>query len=120
MATVKGSSFDTGDRKGMQQRGRAARSPVCSIWSIKSEQWNPSEEEFARALSTLQGEEQERVKRFRFMKDRKRALLGRLLLRGMAKEKSGDSSFQPSFKRTAERKPFIVRGHPTRFLTCST
>lgn len=85
------------------------------IWAINVAKWEPSIEDFERVRQTLQREEKDRVNRFRFMKDKKRSLVGRLLLRKMAKEASGhgadaaDTDIQ--FQRTGERKPYVVR-HP--------
>ncbi|XP_043250783.1 L-aminoadipate-semialdehyde dehydrogenase-phosphopantetheinyl transferase isoform X2 [Colletes gigas] len=50
-------------------------------WAFNWKEWNPSEKDFAHAISCVQLEEKERLDRFVFRKDVRSSLVGRLMLR---------------------------------------
>jgi len=77
--------------------------------------WTPTQEAFEAALSGLQEEERTRVMRFYFERDRKRALIGRLLLRHLCAKVLRCAQADVRLARTAEGKPFLCNTIPVEF-----
>jgi len=95
---------------------------VVQCWAINATNWCPSTSEFGYLVQTYvpEPEERTRITRYRFEKDRKASLLGRLLIRKLVTQtwKSFDPSTPDSFyydvkiARTPEGKPYLVyRSH---------
>ena len=79
-----------------------------SKWAIKASEWNPGQQEFENCLSQVQAEEQERIKKFRFEIDRKRALCGRLLIRRLISLLHNVPNDKIKIGRTEYNKPELV------------
>jgi len=50
-------------------------------WAFNCSKWHPTKEEFGRAFAAIQQDERDRINRFVYQEDAKRALVGRLLIR---------------------------------------
>jgi len=77
---------------------------VC--WAIDVSTWKPEAEEWDKKISSIQAEEQARVSKFIFEMDRKRALLGRLLIRRLVSSVFGIEEF--TLGRTCNGKPELT------------
>eukprot|EP00277_Geminigera_cryophila_P008693 CAMPEP_0179410260 /NCGR_PEP_ID=MMETSP0799-20121207/3182_1 /TAXON_ID=46947 /ORGANISM="Geminigera cryophila, Strain CCMP2564" /LENGTH=276 /DNA_ID=CAMNT_0021182077 /DNA_START=42 /DNA_END=872 /DNA_ORIENTATION=- len=71
------------------------------------EAWTPSEERFQMLLALQPAEERQRISRFRFRKDAKLALVGRLLLQHTACTALAQPFGMIDFARTKQGKPFL-------------
>ena len=89
-------------------------------WAINATtNWCPSDSEFSYLVNTYvpEPEERNRITRYRFEKDRKASLLGRLLIRKLVSQtwRAFDPTTPDSFyydvkiSRTPEGKPYLVR-----------
>jgi 4'-phosphopantetheinyl transferase, N-terminal len=79
-------------------------------WMVNASAWSPSEADFETAISHLQAEERARVRRYHFERDRKRALIGRLLLRRLCASVLRSPLDVVRLSRTPQGKPYLVRG----------
>lgn len=76
-------------------------------WAFNSKQWNPSEQEFSRAISCIQLEEKDRLDRFVFKKDVKSSLIGRLLMRKFVNEYTDIPYDKVVLTRDKNNKPIV-------------
>lgn len=76
-------------------------------WAFNWKEWNPTEKDFARAISCVQLEEKERLGRFVFRKDVRASLVGRLLLRKFVNDYTDVSYDKIMFARDAKNKPVL-------------
>ncbi|XP_078033896.1 L-aminoadipate-semialdehyde dehydrogenase-phosphopantetheinyl transferase [Augochlora pura] len=76
-------------------------------WAFKWMEWNPSEKEFAYAISCIQLEEKERLGRFVFRKDIKASLAGRLLMRKFINEYGNIPYNEIVFIRDEHNRPIL-------------
>lgn len=86
-------------------------------WAFDIAKWKPSGAEWARALSSIQKEEQERIGRFVFKRDAKASLAGQLMLRKLARETLQLSNDEIKLERTSKGKPYVsnVPNFPYKF-----
>lgn len=75
-------------------------------WAVNVAKWEPSMQEFIELLGYVQHEEQKRIRRFHFFLDKKRALVGRLLLRAAISRESELKWDRITLKRTPKNKPY--------------
>ncbi|XP_033339317.1 L-aminoadipate-semialdehyde dehydrogenase-phosphopantetheinyl transferase [Megalopta genalis] len=76
-------------------------------WAFKWMEWNPSEKEFAYAISCIQLEEKERLGRFVFRKDVRASLAGRLLMRKFVNECGNIPYNEIVFARDEHNRPIL-------------
>ncbi|KAF5175512.1 L-aminoadipate-semialdehyde dehydrogenase-phosphopantetheinyl transferase [Thalictrum thalictroides] len=76
-------------------------------WLVDISQWNPSHEEFSFILSILPLDEHSSITRFVQLKDRKRALISRLLQYALVHQVTKIPFNEISIKRTIEDKPYL-------------
>ncbi|KAH7816616.1 putative 4'-phosphopantetheinyl transferase superfamily protein [Monocercomonoides exilis] len=75
---------------------------------VNANEWKETDnDEFERAIALVGEEEQERIRKFKFIKDAKTALIGRLILNAMAVKTLGIRNASLKWKRTDKGKPFI-------------
>lgn len=79
-------------------------------WAFKWFEWNPSEKEFAHAISCVQLDEKERLGRFVFRKDVRASLAGRLLMRKFVNEYGNVAYNEIVFARDEHNKPILKGG----------
>ena len=75
-------------------------------WAFNTEEWT-SDAEYERALTLVQPEERTRIERFKFRKDAKTAVVGRLLLRRLIHDVTGLPFADIDLRRTKEGKPYL-------------
>ena len=75
-------------------------------WAFNVSAWDPSEDEWNRALRMIEAEEQTRVLRFLHRIDAKRALIGRLLMRRFVQLRSNLAWNSIRLLRTSAGKPY--------------
>ena len=71
--------------------------------------WNPTAEDWGRAMALIQAEERERIAKFRYRVDMMSSLVGRLLLRGFAASVLGLRNNETQFSRTDRGRPVLVQ-----------
>ncbi|XP_028050848.1 L-aminoadipate-semialdehyde dehydrogenase-phosphopantetheinyl transferase [Monomorium pharaonis] len=76
-------------------------------WAFNWKKWNPSEREFEHAISCIQSDEKERLKRFVFRKDVRASLVGRLLMRKFVNEYAGLPYDKITFIRDEHNRPIL-------------
>ena len=76
-------------------------------WAVDVARWSPSEQEFDFLCRLLPGEDAADCKKFKFLEDRKRALVSRLLQRHAASVVLGIPHDAIVIKRTKGRKPYV-------------
>lgn len=76
-------------------------------WVVKVGGWNPSKEEWTRALSLLPTERREKVLRYKFDTDKQLHLVGQLLLRRLIHEHLGTPYEDIRFAYTKGNKPVL-------------
>jgi len=76
-------------------------------WAFNWKEWNPSEREFEHAISCIQSDEKERLKRFVFRKDVRASLVGRLLMRKFVNEYANLLYDKIIFVRDEHNKPIL-------------
>lgn len=76
-------------------------------WAFNHVIWEPTREQFLRAMKCIQPVERERVLSFVYKKDVKPALIGRLLLRKCAASTFGIDYSSVNLGRTVKGKPFL-------------
>ena len=77
-------------------------------WAFNTRLWNPSEEEWKRAVSLISRAESERISKFVFLEDRKRALVGRLSIRAAISKGLGVPWSKIELSRTDKGKPCLT------------
>mmetsp|Transcript_26452 Transcript_26452/g.66558 ORF Transcript_26452/g.66558 Transcript_26452/m.66558 type:complete len:304 (-) Transcript_26452:89-1000(-) len=81
---------------------------MTSRWCVNTTKWDPDLQEWAACLAAVQSEEQARIGRFKFKRDAKTALVGRLCLRLLVKKHLGLQNSEIVLARSKENKPFLV------------
>lgn len=76
-------------------------------WAFNWKEWNPSEKDFAYAISCIQLEEKQRLGRFVFRKDIRASLAGRLMMRKFVNEYEHIPYSAIVFARDAYNKPIL-------------
>lgn len=76
-------------------------------WAFNWKEWNPSEKDFAYAVSCIQLEEKERIGRFVFRKDVRASLVGRLMMRKFVSEYGHMPYSSIIFARDTNNKPIL-------------
>ncbi|XP_029053640.1 L-aminoadipate-semialdehyde dehydrogenase-phosphopantetheinyl transferase [Osmia bicornis bicornis] len=76
-------------------------------WAFNWKEWNPSEKDFAHAISCVQLEEKERLGRFMFRKDVRASLVGRLMMRKFVNEYGHIPYNNIVFTRDIHNKPVL-------------
>lgn len=76
-------------------------------WAFNWKEWNPSEKDFAYAISCIQLEEKERLARFVFRKDVRASLVGRLLMRKFVYDYGNIPYSDIILTRDANKKPIL-------------
>jgi len=76
-------------------------------WAFNWKEWNPSEREFEYAISCIQSDEKERLKRFVFRKDVRASLVGRLLMRKFVNEYADLPYDKITFVRDGHNRPIL-------------
>lgn len=76
-------------------------------WAFNWKKWNPSEQEFEHAISCIQSDEKDRLKRFVFRKDVRASLVGRLLMRKFVNEYAGLPYDKITFVRDERNRPVL-------------
>lgn len=76
-------------------------------WAFNWKEWNPSEREFEHAVSCIQSDEKERLRRFVFRKDVRASLVGRLLMRKFVNEYAGLPYDKITFVRDEHNRPIL-------------
>lgn len=71
--------------------------------------WNPSSQDWGRAMALIQEEERQRIAKFRYRVDMMSSLVGRLLLRGLAASVLGLRNTETQFTRTERGRPVLVQ-----------
>lgn len=76
-------------------------------WAFNWREWNPSEKDFAYAISCVQLEEKERLDRFVFRKDVRASLVGRLMMRKFVSEYGDIPYTSVVFARNENNRPIL-------------
>ena len=84
-------------------------------WAFNTRIWNPAEEEWKRGLSLINRTEEERISKFVFLEDRKRALIGRLSLRAVISEVLNVPWTRVELSRTERGKPCLTSEFISRY-----
>ena len=96
-----------------------ARSRRSQLWAFNIDQWTPSEEEWAEALSLIEEEERNRVNRFKFPvgggvyvtgrhnSSAKSTLIGRLMILALMSREVFDDRKDAQLARTSKNKPCL-------------
>eukprot|EP00033_Pygsuia_biforma_P003512 GCRY01003845.1.p1 GENE.GCRY01003845.1~~GCRY01003845.1.p1 ORF type:complete len:309 (-),score=45.14 GCRY01003845.1:401-1246(-) len=84
-------------------------------WKFDISKWEPTPEEWEHCLSLIQSEEQQRVRKFRFEKDAKCALIGRLMIRSLIAQKLNLKNDEIVLKRTTAGKPYLFGNNDFQF-----
>ena len=71
--------------------------------------WNPSSQDWGRAMALIQEEERLRIAKFRYRVDMMSSTVGRLLLRGFAASVLGLANTETQFTRTERGRPVLVQ-----------
>ena len=80
-----------------------------SVLCFDCENWDPSEEEWNDCLSKLEKDERERILRFKFKKDQKLSLAGKILLLKLIEDELALNATEVQLGRTDPgKKPFLV------------
>lgn len=84
-------------------------------WVFDVSKWRPTGAEWLFALSCVQEEERQRITRFAFKRDAKSSLVGRLMLRKLARDTltAGNSSIE--FSRSERGKPLLSKPTSPKF-----
>ena len=86
--------------------------PACLRWAVNISRWHPSDDhdgpEFRFLLALLPEHEREECLRFRFMDDKKRALVSRLMQRAACARVAGVPHADVPIRRTKGKKPFFA------------
>ena len=86
--------------------------PACLRWVVNISRWHPSDDhdgpEFRFLLQLLPEHEREECLRFRFMDDKKRALVSRLMQRAACARVAGVPHADVPLRRTKGKKPFFA------------
>ena len=86
--------------------------PACLRWAVNISRWHPSDDhdgpEFRFLLALLPEHEREECLRFRFMDDKKRALLSRLMQRAACARVADVPHADVLLRRTKGKKPFFA------------
>ena len=86
--------------------------PACLRWAVNISRWHPSDDhygpEFRFLLALLPEHEREECLRFRFMYDKKRALLSRLMQRAACARVADVPHADVLLRRTKGKKPFFA------------
>jgi len=77
-------------------------------WAVNTTNWDPKDKEWDFLLGLLPESERTPVMRFKFMDDKKRAIVSRLLQRRCVEENIGILWEDIDIKRTKGRKPFLA------------
>lgn len=77
-------------------------------WAVDISKWDPQPAEFDHLLGLLPEDERNHCRKFRFMDDRKRALVSRLLQRASAEAVLGVPFREAFIKKTRGNKPYIA------------
>ncbi|CAG8532335.1 18094_t:CDS:2 [Gigaspora margarita] len=86
-----------------------APSKIIARWAFNVQDWNPSEEQYKKALLCIQSEERVRIEKFKFFIDSKLALVGRLLMRFLFNKLYKIPWNEIKFGRTKENKPILIK-----------
>jgi 4'-phosphopantetheinyl transferase len=78
-------------------------------WAVNIAKWKPCGVDWAKALSLIQENEQERICRFTFKRDAKASLVGRLMLHKLIRETLKIPNEVIHFERTEKGKPFLPK-----------
>jgi len=81
-------------------------------WAFNFSCWQPTRDDWQKAICCLQMEERERVNQFVYKKDAKAALAGRLLMRKVIHEKTSIPYRDISLGRTENGKPYLLTKLP--------
>lgn len=76
-------------------------------WAVDTSSWTPGPDEFEFLLALIPTADQAECRSFRFLDDRKRALVSRLLQRAAACAALGLPFSEVDIRRTKGRKPFV-------------
>ncbi|CAG8504223.1 2538_t:CDS:2 [Diversispora eburnea] len=82
---------------------------ITARWAFDVSKWNPSNEQYKKALSYVQPEESERIQKFRSFQDSKLALIGRLLMRFLFCKIYNCNWKEIRFGRTKENRPILLK-----------
>ena len=74
-------------------------------WAVNINDWIPNKNQWIKAMKCIQVEERERIRKFRYRKDAKSSIIGRLLLRLWASLAFKIPSNQFEFTRTDRGRP---------------
>ena len=74
-------------------------------WAVNINDWIPNKNQWIKAMKCIQVEERERIRKFRYRKDAKSSIVGRLLLRLWASSVFNIPSNQFEFTRTDRGRP---------------
>merc|ERR1719322_493453 len=87
--------------------------PVTARLAFNFAKWDPTQSQYCLAMSIIQQEERERIRKFRYQSDAKASLAGPLLIRNWIKntfpEISGDAI---TLARSERGRPFWKRTGP--------
>ncbi|CAG8607463.1 3652_t:CDS:2, partial [Scutellospora calospora] len=86
-----------------------APSKIIARWAFNIQEWNPSNEQYKKALLCIQPEERKRIEGFKFFSDSKLALIGRLLMRFLFYKLYKTPWNEIKFGRTKENKPILIK-----------
>ncbi|CAG8528504.1 8495_t:CDS:2 [Paraglomus occultum] len=81
---------------------------ITALWAVNIITWNPTDEEFDDALSTISAYERERICQLRIKEQAKASLIGRLLLLYLFNSIYNIQWEAIKFERTKENKPILA------------
>ena len=84
-------------------------------WVFNTRLWNPTEEEWRKCVSLISATEAERISKFVFLEDKKRALVGRLSIRAAVSEGLNVPWIKIDLSRTEKGKPCFTRYFLSRY-----
>lgn len=87
----------------------------CLRWAFRVNHWNPTSDEWLRAMESIQVEEVSRINKFHFREDAKSATIGRLMLRRAVTEQLGLDWKNVRFGRTEKGKPVLLNEQMENF-----
>ena len=78
-------------------------------WAVNINDWIPTQQEWIKAMRCIQPIERQRIRKFRYRKDAKASIVGRLLMRFWASKTFNMDSNLLEFNRTKKGRPYLRR-----------
>ena len=76
-------------------------------WAVNINDWIPTQQEWIKAMRCIQPIERQRIRKFRYRKDAKASIVGRLLMRFWASTTFNVGSNTLEFTRTEKGRPSL-------------